>query len=134
MGNIRRAISILLVSSASIPSYTIFGFYYVFPDLFRWIWPYIIVTVILMTFSGSELNEPVDIIIASILSSAEYLIIFHILIILVIEPNLYSGAESYYILSSLFVPGFFYFLVFIFISMLLYSIGFIIIRPKVLVS
>lgn len=134
MGSLKRIILILLVSSLSLPSYVIFGFYYIFPDLFTWLWLYILLTIIVMSFAGSELIEPVDIIISSIISSAEYLIVFHLLIILVIEPNLYSGVESYYFLSSLFVPGFLYFLVFIFVSMLLYSMGFIIIKPRVSIS
>jgi len=134
MAGLKRFAVIISVSTVTTTSYLILSLYYIFPDLFKYQFLYAALTLFLITLGGVELTEPIDIFIAAILSSVEYLIIFHLIVAYLIEPYLYSGPEMYYFLSSLFLPAFFYVLIYLFIGLALYSIGYLIIKPKVSTS
>jgi hypothetical protein len=123
MGRLARAGTIIAVSLLLQPSMLILGFYAIFPDYFRSPYPYIVMLLVISILAGTKIDNGLDIFSTAIVGSALYVILFRLLLSLFIVPYLYNGYEAYSIASSIFLPGFFYFFVFLFVVVLCLFIG-----------
>ncbi len=123
MGRLARAGMIIVISLALQPAMLILGFYAVFPDYFKYPYPYIALLVAISIIAGSRITKGIDVFTSAIVSAGAYIILFRLLLTWFVVPYLYDGYEAYSLLSSIFLPGFFYFFVYLFVEVLSLFLG-----------
>lgn len=123
MAGLNRAGTVVLISLALQPAMLILGFYQLFPDFFKYPYLYVVLLVAVSVAGGSMITKGTDIFATAILSAAVYMLMFRWLVASLISPNLYLGYEAYSFLSAMFLPGFFFFFVYLFVEVFSLYIG-----------
>ena len=123
MGRLTRAGLVIVISLAPQPAMLILGFYAVFPDYFKSPYPFIALLVAISIIAGSSITKGIDIFTSALVSAGTYMILFRLFLAWFIGPYLYDGFEAYSLLTSIFLPGFFYFFVYLFVEVLCLFLG-----------
>lgn len=123
MGRLKRAGVIVSIVLALQPAMLLLGLYAIFPDFFWSIYAYIALLIAVSVAAGTRIEKGIDVISTAIVSAGLYIVLIRLLVATCLSPYLYQGFEAYSLLSVMFLPGFFYFFLYLFLEIAFLFLG-----------